>query len=384
LAFALFAFAYGTARVAFATSAHPISSAIAEQPEPGTCAVETRKSAAPDRIQLGETVQVTLVVTASCVSAPPAFHIVLVVDGSGAASDVGGDLKAFLRQVVQRLSLDSHPGLRLGVVEYDEEAVARCELTEREGRVVGCIMSADFVGASRPDTGIDEAVAMLVRGHNNFGGDRADLRELILVTMAGTPATGCQTTLAAASSAKAKGIGLMSVCAGANCDSQCTRQVATSPRYAYDLDDGVEIATTVLEIYDAIPRLPRAAMVTITDTLPVNMAYVAGSASPPAQMIDSRLVWSAVPMPPDTITVTFRVQPVEAGRHATNVEAEARVSFIDHADIVRSFPVPEVEVIGPDTPTATATDTPTQTPTPSPNDRRWTLYLPDVWNAGRP
>jgi|GEM_PF-2507950 len=118
----------------------------------------------------------------------------------------------------------------------------------------------------------------------------------------------------------------------------------------------------------------------IVDRIPANMALIAGSANPPAEVLPDGarpaavLRWTLVDVPlggaPD---LTYTLRPLEAGRHATNLDAVADGTDGLGQAARAVFPVPFVDVLGP--PTATPTDEPTAlpptpgpSPTPGPTD----------------
>ena len=86
------------------------------------------------------------------------------------------------------------------------------------------------------DLAIDEAAAVLARGRDLYPAN-TDIYEVMLITMAGGSPIGCTPTLRAASGAKQQGTLLMSVCAGEGCAVACAAEVASSPRYYFELDE---------------------------------------------------------------------------------------------------------------------------------------------------
>jgi hypothetical protein len=346
--------------------------------EPPACGVEVHKSAQPAQIRAGETVNVTLVFTATCVSAVTPLHIVLVVDAGTTDDRTAADLQDRLAELVLQLDLDANPHIKVAVVEYADDARTRCHLTNQTSRLLGCIRPIQFEGTSRTDLGIDQGVSVLIRGRSD---EATRPLEVMVVTMTGGPPNGCQPAISAAGSAKGNGVLVMSVCAGLTCDTQCARQIASGSHYAFTQRDWPPLVVNVLDqIMDQSDPAPRAVAAVVTDTLPANMAYVAGSAVPPALVRGPDLIWEDIALPPNTITLTFAILPLEAGRHPTNVEARADVFFVGHPRVVGIFPVPEVDVVAGASPTASPTRTPEDTPTPTATAtprRSWAIYLPD-------
>jgi uncharacterized protein YegL len=87
----------------------------------------------------------------------------------------------------------------------------------------------------------------------------------------------------------------------------------------------------------------------VTDTVPANMAYVAGSAQPPATFDNGTLRWT-VPVVTNDWTASYRLRPLQVGTWPTNVEARSR--FVDGLgrDGELLFPVPRVTVVIPPKP----------------------------------
>jgi uncharacterized protein YegL len=135
----------------------------------------------------------------------------------------------------------------------------------------------------------------------------------------------------------------------------------------------------LLEVFTAEGRELSArvlmASVVVTDRIPSNMRYIAGSASPTAEVLpdggraDALLRWTFRDVALGGLpALSYRLQPLDSGVWPTNVEAVA--DYVDGLGYTgRSvFGVPFVAVIGP---TATAEPTPTflpASPTPSVTD----------------
>jgi Mg-chelatase subunit ChlD/sugar lactone lactonase YvrE len=137
----------------------------------------------------------------------------------------------------------------------------------------------------------------------------------------------------------------------------------------------------------------------IIDRIPENMRLVEGSVQPrPERLADGALRWSFTNVGLDGVPqLSYELEPLEAGRWPTNIEASA--VFTDGLDYPgRSvFPVPHVDVIPPQTataratvtseptatpqPSATSTATPTSESTPTPPRRPGPIFLPA---AGKP
>ena len=130
----------------------------------------------------------------------------------------------------------------------------------------------------------------------------------------------------------------------------------------------------------------------ITDRIPANMRLMPGSVRPPAEILPEggrseallRWTFAAIPLtgPPELL---YRLEPLQAGLWPTNVEAFA--DYVDGLDQSGQsiYPVPVVEVIGPETPTVEPTPPPlTLTPSPGPSATVTPTGSPTVTSGSSP
>src|SRR3989338_10376617 len=126
------------------------------------------------------------------------------------------------------------------------------------------------------------------------------------------------------------------------------------------------------------------------------MTLVTDSVRPPADFQNNILTWN-FEQPTTAITLTYRVQPLEAGSWNA-VEARGQLLDSIRATGVFTFPVAPIQVNGVPTPTPSTTpeqstpsatppmptNTPeiTETPTATPTKATpsWTIYLPPTYN----
>lgn len=352
------------------TAAAPQAAAPQQRGEESTCVPESNKVAYPNVLLLGEETDLTLTVRALC--APEAFplHVVLVLDASGSmAGQKNADLKNAVKRMVRELNLDERPLIQMGIVEFNNIAKTLCQLTNDSGRLNSCANKVSANGGTSIDQGIREGLKVLSRGRPRGGG--SDVREIMVVLSDGGNNAGCQPVIQAANQAKGQKVLIMSVCVGSDCDAACMRQVASSNRYFFQVNDSGAIVQAFIRIAEEVLNINLKRM-TVTDILPPNMQLVADSVDPAPDKGDpaSGLTWVTSYVPKDGITITFRVRPLETGYHPTNVQAVGQL--VDNQNRSRdfTFPLPFVTVLQP-FPLATPSEpppTPTITPSPTPTN----------------
>ncbi len=386
-------------------SGGPAVSLEAEAEAPQSPCVPSRdKKVDPPILLLGEYATLTLNVGAVCPSEEAPVHVVLVLDASMTMDDIpcpptpsvmaasGVGTKGYLQRqaaldLVRRLDLESHPWLKVGVAQYNDTAMTLMELTNDKGRVMAAIQKSGADGQGRIEKGIEEGMQILRRGRREVNEEA--LREAMVVFSDGqSVADTCRAAKRAASRAKGEGVLLMSVCVGCPCYEECIRQLASSPRYYVTTYQIGHLVQPILSMHDDPLELAVKVM-TVTDVLPKNVRYVAGSAHPAPKYVSPEgdvLEWEAGYVPTDGLTYTYEVEPLEVGPHDTNIEAIG--NFTDNRNGVGrfSFPVPSVLVLRPDPPTTPRTPPPTTTatavpsvtprPTATPTLRPKPIYIP--------
>lgn len=351
---------------------------------PPACTFQVDKVAEPREVALGAPLTVTLSVRPTCSAGDTPLHVALVLDASSKPNHLASEMQSEAADLVDRLELSTHPFTKVGIVQFNAAADTLCALTNNAARAKSCIGRVDAVGSTRLDLGIQEGTNLLRTGRRDVA-DPERLREVMIFIVEGGNDAGCPPVLQAASTAKGLGVLMIGVCLATECDRTCVRQAATSARYFYEWSD----VKLVARRREGGTNLPDRADLIITDTLPANMTYVAGSSEPAAVYTSPDLIWSFSDQPARAAyTMTFRVVPQEAGRHQTNVSAEGRfVRRIAGDAFSFLFPLPEIDVIAPATVTPTPPDTapPTLTPTvPTPTATavhdQLPAYLPRVLN----
>jgi len=195
------------------------------------CVVTHTMTADPAVLLLGEELTVTLGVRATCPNLESPLHVVLVLDGSGSmAGEKTQQMKAAAGRFVRDLELPGHAGRRIGIVEYNSQARRLCYLTSNENQALGCINRVGANGGTATDLGVLEGLRVLEEGRPP--GPSAAV-EAMIVLADGASQTGCPPVLNATRQARDEGVTLFSICLGPDCDQQCMRMAARSPRYYY-------------------------------------------------------------------------------------------------------------------------------------------------------
>jgi Mg-chelatase subunit ChlD len=360
------------------------------------CAVRAAKEALPATIELGQTVEVALSIEGECRVPIENTDVVLIVDRFGTPEELArrtDDARALLAALAEG---------------HDRAAVIEVTTTAR--RVAD--LSYDLDGprdalrslVARPDTVPRASLAMddALRHAADVlpkAAIRNDRRALIIVWATDdycrywSPASDGQML-------RARGIRLGLVDASGNGAAGVPpgigglpvigqRMVATNLRMIWRGPPGPSGWSTFVGRWtDHRAAGVLLARGTISDVLPANMQFVAGSAVPAAfwDAPSRTLAWRLVAVTLAGVAVRYRLQPRDAGTWSTNYEA--RATYVDglgaSGEVV--FPVPRIRVLVP-TPSATATAeaTPTAAATPgrvltppSQQARPARLYLPNA------
>ncbi len=356
-----------------------------------SCIAVNKKEASPEVILLGETVDVTLSVTALCSGEQFPLHIVLVLDNSGSMTgEPEREMKKAAKELVRNLNLKDNPATQVGVVEFNSVANIRCQLTNQSGRVNGCIGGIRSGGGTQIDAGIRRGMQVLTMGRSGFASSD-EIREVMVVLSDGESNSGCGPVEAEANRAKGQGVLLITVCVGAGCDAACMRRLATSARYFFEARNPRELT----QVFEAIRRSFQNILLkqmTVIDNIPDNMEFIVGSDEPPAKDTGTdydQLTWQTSFVPRSGVTYTFRLKPLDVGYHPTNNGASGEFRDNKNRTGTFTFRDPWILVLNPEplsTPTApptptptntkgpTPTNTPTNTPTPTPTPGP--IYLP--------
>ncbi len=385
-------------------------------PEPGppggsgTCTARTAKRAAPERLLLGETTEVTLELDGECEPDAGPIDIALVIDAS---CQMGGERLGPVREAAAAL-VDSMtiPGDRIAVVGFNDElggARLQVPLTDDRAAVrqrvsgfdLDCLPPALFPdrrGDGRISDGLraarealfgplareDAGKVVILISSSILDREIIERREYGRWRAGSIPAgvTEREHAMWEAWRLWEAGVRVYTVGVGEGNlligpppepapDLQSTHPpdhgllaAMASPADGYLYAEPARLAGVLAELGRELSRRVVFENLVITDELPDDMRLVEGSVDPPAETLpDGRLRWSFTEVGPDGPPVlSYIVEPALAGHRPTNVEAAA--SYVDaygnEGEVL--FPVPYVEVLAP-SPTATATPEHTATPT---------------------
>ena len=351
------------------------------------CIAEGKKSLTPGVLLLGEQTTVTVHANASCEGLGLPLHGLLVLDGSNSMGlddpdDPSGrtkseSMKTAAQQMVRRMKLGDHPFKKVGVIEFREGANLRADLTNRESRVISAISGIRAEGGTAIDKGIELGMRTLTTARDTVDVDEESIREYMIVVSDGGASGGCGPVMSAANRAQGMGIEMFSVCIGRDCvEDSCMRQIASTPAHYYWAEYSNYIGAILERIRQKAYEPTKLREIHIVDTLPVNMRFVPGSAaSEPIGLdfskVDSVLTWESR-LPPDIgITVTYQIQPLQAGLHPVSQASIVRFWDDQRGEGALALESPSVLVLDPvgvssATPTSTAIPTTTPLPTETP------------------
>ncbi|MCB0215316.1 MAG: VWA domain-containing protein [Caldilineae bacterium] len=333
----------------------------------GSCLVAPDKRAAPRRLPLGDRVEVTLAVDGGCPGRTEPVQVVVVFDSSFSMTYRHSLERGQAAILALLQSLDAEHA-EVALVSFGDGAALRAPLSGAFTDLVGPLLDLRADGDTRMAAGIDIAQTELTGPRARDG-----YRKVLLLVTDGVPKDA---PMAAADAARAAGIdtfGLVLPYADFTPDHEgFLQQLVGGPEH-YLLDpepDELEAFSRGLTRYAPEPGLFDA--IRIEDQIPDNMRYVEGSARPAAdwdpvgRILSWRLAAVSAAAPP---RLSYHLEPLATGVWPTNVEASAGFTDALGRPGRLVFPVPEVEVFLP--------------PTPTPAPLR--LYLPILGkNACRP
>jgi len=309
-------------------------------PGPGGdgCVFIRDKWAAPKRILLGKSVQVTLTVAGTCLGAGQGADIMLVVDRSGSMQ--GQKMEAARAAAIAFAGEIDFNVSRVGLVVFNSQVQKPLGLTADPGAFVAAV-----AGFAPPAGGTDIGAAIQLAAQEFSANGRPGVEHILIVMTDGRPEGDVVDADAAADAAKAAGVRIFSIGFGADADPDLMRRIASRPEDYFFAPGAAELSAIYTEIARRITGGVIAPTATITDVVPTNMTYLAGSAVPPVESYSNRvLTWELTDVAGD-VALTYRLRPEEVGVWPTNREAWFR--YLDGLGMRGrlAFPVPEVEVV---------------------------------------
>jgi Mg-chelatase subunit ChlD len=323
----------------------PVTAAQGVEDSP--CVPYFSKSVSPTTVNIGESVTITLHARAVCPTEVVTRHIVLVLDASGSMTGrPRNELVAAATQFVRDLDLPHEANVRVGIVSFSDRATVLTALTNSEPLVIGAINRVQANGETRIDLGIRAATQILLDARTDTDGL---LTETMVVLTDGGNNAGCDPVRAAAAQARSEGILVLAICVGGACDEECMRRVALDEQNYNRVDDTTDLPLTFGAIRRRILGTSIANM-TIGDTLPASMMYIAGSAEPepsapenPVQWME----WTSAWVPREGVTLSLRAYPTTTGVLDTNLEAHGILTDLHGRTREWEFDIPSVTVIEP-------------------------------------
>jgi len=344
--------------------------AVADDGDPprrpsGICLVDRDKVAAPRRIPLGATVDVTLTVSGECPRRMAPHQVVFVLDTSG-SMEWDRSLDRAKEALISLLAaMDPWVG-EAGLITFNDGAALDGPLSHDLAAMRAQVAGVKPLGDTRYGSAIELARLELTGAR----GDPAAQRTIVVVTDGGVKDDPTE----AIGAARAAGIGFLVLAYPNNnfspegVDNLLRPFFGAGTEFLYNIGAGrIEQTAERLRTWIRTPGLFQE--ITVRDEVPLNMELLPASIQPPPAEVQGRTItWRLRDVPSkDGLTLRYRLRPLEVGDHPTNVQADAEyVDAIGNPASFR-FPVPRVEVFVP-----TATPTPTTSPTPVPRP----IYLP--------
>jgi Mg-chelatase subunit ChlD len=311
------------------------------------CTLTVGKTAAPAQIDLGQTVTVTLKVDGSCPERVVLADVVLAIDHSESmASD--GKLQAAQNAAETFVRRMDPAQVRVALVSVSRTAPVIQALTSDQATLVAAIQALTTERGTNIVGGLDAARGVLT------GPDaRVGARKVIVFLTDGkhtvtSPGAGELDGVIAA--VRAAGIEVFAIGLGSDADVDVLKKMASDAAHYYFSPSVAELESIYIQIAGQTQAALLMQTAAITDLLPANMAYIAGSAAPIAPAYDAAsrtLSWALADVIVPGLGLSYQVRPTEAGTWPTNVSA--KLDYVDRYGNAGTlvFPVPTVRVLAP-------------------------------------
>ena len=312
--------------------------------------------------------------------------------------EVKKDIRDFLDQDQVKQDLDSGM-LRVALASFNDKGRTITKLESNSSRLLASLNRLRASGRSRIDFGMTEAERDLMGAGAKTLKDNGRLKVVMLLS----DGYFCDRDLRNAMR-HAKNLTVIAVGMGKGPDKRSLTQLTTEKQYfvrQHDIKQLLKLYTEDIQVYTPVT----VNNLLITDELAENMRVVPNSFNPDPTLIFERKLqwdfWKTVTATnritlTDAVTVTYRIQPTEAGM--LPISSMAIADWTDSRPRTGSaqFPNPQIEVIAPTaTPTPTSTNTPTNTPTNVPTntptatntptpEARYLPYLLRSWPEAKP
>lgn len=309
---------------------------------PGGCLAEPDKSALPEVLPLGETVEVRLTVDGACPARAAPLDLVIVFDRSRSMNADSALDRAKDRAHELLAGLDP-ASASVSLVSFSDGAALEMPPGRDLGALASRIAGLEATGDTRAAAALDLARQVLAEPGRDPGTRRAivvigdaDFKDDIRDSAAAVRAEGVDLSLVVVPTRSFD----WSRMAGLTDLFGADGQVIIDPTPA-------EMAGLAGRVAGARAPMGLFASAVVTDRVPANMRYIEGSAEPPARFdaASRTLTWRLGPSAPGVgIRLRYRLQPQEVGLWPTNVEA--RAATVDAYGLPGKlvFPVPRVKV----------------------------------------
>lgn len=335
----------------------------------GGCSLLTSKAAQPSEIQLGQEIEIQLVIDGVCAQPPPAADIALSLDNSG--SMLGSKMQA-ARDAAATFIVGAGAGSRFGVVAFSTDAWRLQNLTGDRPTAIRAVAGIEANGGTNLVAGLDEAIKTVTASV------RPGVQPVIVMLTDGRHTSSLNDLSqinGVIAEARRLQIRVFTIGLGSDVDVDTLKRIATGPDDYYPSPTEAELGAIFNRIAGQIGGVPLFTDAVVTDVLPANVDYVAGSGRPTEPEWDAAtrtLTWRLGVVNQPGTRLSYRAIPRSGGTIPTNVDARTHHTDGTGRQGQAVFPVPSIRVIVPtpiasDTPTVTptATDTPTPTPTPT-------------------
>lgn len=318
----------------------PIDGRPPPPPAPGACLVEAAKDAAPPTVRRGDAVTVTLRVSGTCPPTDRPTDLVLAVDTSRSMSWDRALERAQLALQALLAALD--PGaVRVAVVSFTDDGRVVAPLAPDLLAASAAVASLSADGDTRLAGALQAAGSVLASAEPPAG------RPVVVLVTDGEIKDYPE---AAARALTSTGVDLFALTLpGRSYTFHHTRALGglVGPSHVVVDPDAAAAAALAGALVGRAwpPRLLESAVV--TDTLPADMDYVAGSAAPPADYAaaERTLTWRVAALAlTETLTLRYQLRPTSTGDRATNVGAGLAGRDGRGRPVAVGFPVPQVRV----------------------------------------
>ena len=320
------------------------------------CVVTATHRIDPARLPVGAETTATVRLRARCSVEPDILHLVVILDGTSA---IKRDVMDQQLSAVEHLAADildlANPHIQIGMVGFGDRARYQCALTSDARALERCRQRLKGLWARGRGTEGRDVLApaltdgLLVLRRGRGGRAPGDLREVMVVFAHGPGGDSCDKALKAAGQVKSQGVLLMTVCLGRDCDATCLRQLASSARYFFQIDNAGGLIAAFTKIRDDTVMTAVLKQLTLSYAPADGLRLVPDGAEPVATVMPdgSRVDWLWNYVPREGVTATLRLLPMSAGR--APLAAAAGGAWVDNKNRPGAYAVPttEAEVIAP-------------------------------------